>query len=207
MYMDMEYTHTHGHTHTRTHTYTYTRGNRGHPLPLCLLVQPQCHGALRPCPGYLHPLRCVHICAAGSPGYLGDIHRRSTNWAAMDMDMGFTHTHIHTHTQVIRATTLKGGYCSHDGSHQTCVFAQTPSAGRPPLDSCRPSSLIWYSPPFTHTHTHTHMHIHTGQPKAPPAALPFGAAAMPWCPEALPRLSTPAAVCAYLCSWLTGISW
>ena len=36
------------------------------------------------------------------------------------------HTHTHTHTQA-------------------------PPAGRPPLDPCRPSSLIWYPPPPTHT--------------------------------------------------------
>ena len=58
-------------------------------------------------------------------------------------------------------TTLKGGQCSHDGSHQTSFLAQTPSTGRPPLDPCRPSSLIRHSPTPTNTHTHTNAHAHS----------------------------------------------
>ena len=51
-------------------------------------------------------------------------------------------------------TTLKGGQCSHDGSHQTPFLAQAPPAGRPLLDPCRPSSFDMVSPQHAHTHTH-----------------------------------------------------
>ena len=67
-----------------------------------------------------------------------------------NMVLVFLPLHTHTHTQA-RVTTLKGGQCSHDDSHQTSFLAQAPSAGRPPLDPCRPSSLIWHPPPPPHT--------------------------------------------------------
>ena len=47
--------------------------------------------------------------------------------------------------------TLKGGQCSHDDIHQTSFWHRAPSAERPPLDPCRPSSLIWHPPPPPHT--------------------------------------------------------
>ena len=54
-----------------------------------------------------------------------------------------THTRAHTHTH----TTLKGGQCSHDDIHQTSFWHRPPSVRRPPLDPCRPSSIIWHPPP------------------------------------------------------------
>ena len=73
-------------------------------------------------------------------------------------------------------TTLKGGQCTHDDSHQTAFLAQAPPAGRPPLDPCRPSSLIWYPPPPPHTHKTPKRPMERGPPRGhactPPAAPP-----------------------------------